>query len=59
MAMMGQCFSESPTNTLHKTVHMCAASGSEIQNHGREPIKFRGDDFSKAAAEHRVFTRRA
>ncbi len=34
-----------------------AASGSEIKNHGRKLIKFRGDDFSKALAESRVFTR--
>jgi hypothetical protein len=38
---------------------MCAANGSEIKNHGRKVIRFRGNDFTKAAAEHRVFTRQA
>ncbi len=37
----------------------CAANGSEIWNHGRKVIKFRGNDFSKEAAERRIFTRRA
>ena len=32
---------------------------SEIRNHGRKVIKFRGNDFRKEAAQHRVFTRRA
>ncbi len=36
-----------------------SANGSEIQNYGRKVINFRGNDFSKEVAEHRVFTRRA
>ena len=40
-------------------LRMCAANGSEIKNHGRKLIKFRGNDFSKSVAEQRVFTRLA
>ena len=40
-------------------LRMCAANGSEIQNHGRKVIKFRGNDFGKIAVENRGFTRRA
>ncbi len=40
-------------------LRMRAASGSEMRNHGRKVVKFRGNDFSKEAAQHRVFTRRA
>ena len=47
-----------PIGPKKKGLQMCAANGSEIQNHGRKLIKLRGNDFSKAAAEHRIFTRR-
>jgi len=48
-----------PTMPRNPGLKMCAANGSEIKNHGRKLIKFRGNDFSKAAAENRVFTRQA
>ena len=48
-----------PIMPKRKGLSICTANGSEIQNHGRKLIKFRGNDFSKAAAERRVFARRA
>jgi hypothetical protein len=48
-----------PTLPGRPGLRMCAANGSEIKNHGRKVIRFRGNDFTKAAAEHRVFTRQA
>ena len=50
---------EVPTMPKKPGLRMCAANGTEIQNHGRKLIKFRGNDFSRAAAEHQVFTRQA
>ena len=48
-----------PTMPKSPGLRMCAANGSEIKNHGRKLIKFRGNDFSKSLAEQRVFTRQA
>ena len=42
-----------------KGLRMCAANGSEIKNHGRKLIKFRGNDLGKKTAENQVFSRRA
>ncbi len=50
---------DAPIIPKRKGLRMCAAKGSEIQNHGHKLIKLRGNDFSKALAEHRVVTRRA
>ena len=50
---------EVPTLPKKEGLRMCAANGSEIQNHGRKVIKFRGNDFSKAIAEKQRFRRQA
>ncbi len=49
---------EVPTMPRRLGVRMCAASGPEIVNHFRNVIKLRGNDFSKAEAERRIFSRR-
>jgi hypothetical protein len=50
---------DAPTLPKKEGLKMCAANGSEIQNHGRKVIKFRGNDFSKALAEKQGFPRQA
>ncbi len=50
---------EAPTLPKKEGLRMCAANGSEIKNHGRKLIKFRGNDFSRAIAESQGFPRQA
>jgi len=49
---------EIPNMPKKQGLRMCAANGSEIVNHGRKLVKFRGNDFSRAIAENSVFNGR-
>ena len=49
---------EIPNMPKKQGLRMCAANGSEIVNHGRKLVKFRGNDFSRAVAENLVFNGR-
>jgi hypothetical protein len=48
-----------PTLPKKEGLRMCAANGSEIVNHGRKLIKFRGNDYSRTLAESKGFPRQA